>query len=246
MSKDWPFRYSLPEEPPPDGIPVTAEQLEQLWLQQLATHQRPDDEVLWDLAWLYSQTGRLSEALARVKQLAASTPSAEKKAACYLGMGQLMEQRRNYQAAITCYSEALALEPVDSRTWYFIHNNLGYCLNHFGRHAEAEPYCRRAIVIDPARYNAYKNLGIALAGQGDYAGAARCYIHAVQRDAADARALKHLEALAKAQPTVTVDVPDFEAQLRACRRAVQTAAQVWHRAAAAAELETRDEQPPAG
>jgi len=105
----------------------------------------------------------------------------------------------------------------------FIQNNLGYCLNHFGRFAEAEPYLRRAIEIEPRRHNAYKNLGISFEGQGDHAGAASCYIKAVQANASDARALKHLEELAEKHPTVTVDVPEFDAQLAACRLAVHQA-----------------------
>ena len=52
-----------------------------------------------------------------------------------------------------------------------------------------------------------------------------CYIKAVQTNAADPRALKHLEELAEKQPTVTVDVPDFDEQLKACRMAVQKAAE---------------------
>ena len=164
MSENWSFRFTLPEEPPKDGTPVTAEQAEQLLLRQLETHQRPEDQVLWDLAKLYSQTDRHAESLARVKQLVAISETPEKKARCYLGMGQLMEQTRDYEAAIRYYSEALSLEPVNDQVWYFINNNLGYSLNHFGRYAEAEPYCRRAIEIDPMRYNAYKNLGVALEG----------------------------------------------------------------------------------
>jgi tetratricopeptide (TPR) repeat protein len=225
MSENASFRFTLPEKPPEDGTPVTAEQAEQLLLKQIETHQRPQDQVLWDLARLYHQTGRCTEAIARIKQLVAITGSAETKAQCCLAMGQSSEKLRDYEAAIRYYSEAMTLEPADSDTWYFIQNNLGYCLNHFGRFVEAEPYCRRAITTDPLRYNAHKNLGISLEGEGDYAGAATCYIKAVVMDAADGRALKRLEQLAENHPTVTIDVPEFEAQLRGCRMAVKEASE---------------------
>jgi CheY-like chemotaxis protein len=127
--------------------------------------------------------------------------------------------------AIRHYSQALSLEPAEGCVWYLIHNNLGYCLNHFGRFDEAEFYCRKAIEIDPARQNAYKNLGIALEGQEDYAGAAMCYIRAVHTNASDARSLRHLESLADKHPVVCVDVPDFDRHLQGCRYAVAQATQ---------------------
>ena len=223
MSENLSFRYSLPEKPPRDGKPISAEQAEQLLLKQLETHQRPDEQVLWELARLYSQNGRQEEALTRVKQLVAIVETAEKKAWFFLRMGKLMDQMHDYEAAIKYYSEAMSLEPVNNETWYFIHNNLGYCLNHSGRFAQAEPYCRRAIEIEPQRYNAYKNLGISSEGQGDYLRAAMCYIKAVQTNATDPRALKHLEELAEKYPTVTIDVPEFNTHLKACRSAVQKA-----------------------
>lgn len=183
-----------------------------------------EEAVLWNLVRLFSHTKRQREAIAGVERLVEISETPEKKARCYLAMGQLMEQMQNYEMAIKYYSRALALEPINIDTWYFIHNNLGYCLNHFGRYAEAETYCRRAIEIDPLRYNAYKNLGIAYEGQNDYAGAAICYFRAVQADTSDARAVRHLERLAERHPIVTVDVHDFEARLKGCQLAVERAA----------------------
>jgi len=76
-----------------------------------------------------------------VRQRRALTPS---------GHGADHEQARDYDAAIGFYREALAREPVQTPTWYFIQNNLGYCLVTQGKPAEAEIYCRKAIEIDPA------------------------------------------------------------------------------------------------
>ena len=227
MPEDGSFRYSVPKTPPKGSKLITADQAEKILLEQLETHQHPEEQVLWELVRLYSETGRQQEAIGRTKQVLAIVKTPEQKASCYLGMGQLMEQMNNFEAAIINYSEAMTLEPVDNATWYFIFNNLGYSLNQLKRYAEAEPYCRRAIEIEPRRHNAYKNLGIALEGQSDYADAANCYIKAVHQNASDPRALKHLEELAEKHPTVTVDVPEFDAKLTACRMAVKKAAEAW-------------------
>jgi tetratricopeptide (TPR) repeat protein len=225
MPEQWPFRFSLP--PTADGgKPVTAEEAEQILLKQLETQERKEEDVLWDLAKLYSLTGRQILAFDCVQRLVEIAENAEKKAACHLAMGQLMEQMQDFGTAIQYYSQALTLEPVNNSTWYLIHNNLGYCLNHFGRHKEAEPYCRRAIEIDPQRHNAYKNLGVSLEGQGQHAQAAMSYVRAVQANASDPRALRHLEGLLEKYSEVRFQVPDLEQHYRACRMAVDHAIQV--------------------
>jgi tetratricopeptide (TPR) repeat protein len=223
MSDSFSFQFHAPEPPPQGGKFVTAKQAEELLLGQLQTKERAEPEVLWDLACLYSKTGNQERAFALVQQLVEKANSLEEKARFCLAMGQLMEQMGNYEMAVRYYREALALEPVGGGTWYFINNNLGYCLNHFQRFAEAEPYLRRAIEIDPNRANAFKNLGISLQGQGDYAGAAQCYIKAVRVNAADPRALRHLEQLLQQHPAVSIELPDVGEQLAACQLACRLA-----------------------
>ena len=136
-----------------------------------------------------------------------------------------MEGLENYKAAIYFYSQAFSLEPEDTLTWYLINNNLGYCLNQFGRFAEAEGYCRSAIKIDPERHNAYKNMGVSLAGQGQCAEAARNYIKAIRANAADPRALKLLEQLFAEHPEIAGEVPDIDAQIQKCQEAVWAVAE---------------------
>lgn len=222
MNGEFTFRFSLPDVP--DGKPVSAEEAEQILLAQLK--ERGTEEAVWNLARFYSVTGRQQIAMGYVQQLLNATADPEKKAGCLLAMGRLMEQIKDYDAAIRFYMQAFAMEPVDNDTWYFINNNLGYCLNHFGRHAEAERYCQAAIGINPKRHNAYKNLGISLQGQNCFSQAARCYVAAVQANASDPRALQHLEQLFAAHPEIGLDVPNIQEQIQACRAAVEMPAQV--------------------
>jgi|SRR6516165_9551927 tetratricopeptide (TPR) repeat protein len=96
-----------------------------------------------------------------------SDSSPEAKSYFCLSAGIEMERRRDYARALKCYSLAFGLEPGNDDVWYFLHNNLGFCLNQFAKFAEAEPYCHQAIEINPYRHNAYKNLGVSLQGQGE-------------------------------------------------------------------------------
>ncbi len=224
MTDRWSFECTVFEVPA--GVALPADQSEQILLRQLENRERAEEQVLWDLVNLYSRTGRQGVAFDYAKRLADTAKTAEKKAACYLAMGRSMEQIRDCQMAIKCYSEALALDPIDAETRYIINNNLAYCLNHDGRFAEAARFCRSAIQIDSNRPNAYKNLGISLEGQGRFAGAAFCYMSAMSANAADPRALNHLEALVDRHPDIAPQIPNLRQRLAACRMAIEYCGQM--------------------
>lgn len=214
------FKFSLPQPSEGHLVALSHQEAEELLLRNL--RQAGDDprDALWQLAIFYSQACRHDLALDYLRRVMDLQPDIEHKAACVLGMGQIMEQAGDYESAVRYYREAFALEPVNTRTWYFIHNNLGFSLNTLGRFAEGERYCRAAIGIDPQRPNAFKNLGIALQGQHRPADAARCFVQATRADAADARSLKLLETMLAQHPDL-----GFEMELAACRNAVRTAAE---------------------
>jgi len=131
----------------------------------------------------------------------------------------MMEAVQDYEAAVRYYKEAFALEPVQADVWYFINNNLGFSLNTLGRFAEGEKYCRKALEVDPSRHNAHKNLGIALAGQGAYAEAAKCFVRATQANAADPRASHLLRGLLRDHPELEFGFGDAA---ESCQKAVQS------------------------
>jgi tetratricopeptide (TPR) repeat protein len=216
------FKFTIPK--PPEGVRVSREEAERFLLEKLARITDEYEDVLWNLAYFYSKTGRQELAQQYVERYISIVDDPEKRAGAYLSLGQLMEQIRNYEAAISYYSQAFSLEPENTATWYLINNNLGFCLNHLGRFAEGAAYCRSAIKIDPARPNGYKNLGIALAGQGHYGEAARFFIQASRVEATDGRSLKLLEQLFQKHPEIEAEIPDIGSQIQQCRKAVGVAA----------------------
>jgi tetratricopeptide (TPR) repeat protein len=98
---------------------------------------------------------------------------------------------------------------------YFALNNLGYCLNRLGRHAEAEPICRRAIATDARPFNAHKNLGVALERLGRLAEAAEEYLAAAMTSDLDDRPLRHLRVLLANHPEVERERPTIAKQVEA-------------------------------
>jgi CheY-like chemotaxis protein/Tfp pilus assembly protein PilF len=198
---------SRAEEPASKPAPASADpaQMEKALLAQLNDSTQDHRPVLWKLAVIYNRTQRPEPAMDCLRRLLALEPDLEKKAACILALGQSMEQLGDWSGAIRFYGEALALEPMSNSTWYFIHNNLGYCHNQLGDFAAGEQRCRAAITINPVRPNAYKNLGFALAGQGDYRQAAHWYVTGTLNFAGDPRSFHLLKQLLAEHPQL-----DFE------------------------------------
>ncbi len=216
------FNYQIPSMPVGPFVELTAVEAEQMLLKQLEKSADDPRDALWQLAQFYKRSGQHEKALLRLRELIALLPDPEEKASCVFTMGQAMEQVGDYPNAIRYYREALALEPASTFTWYFIHNNLGYSLNTLGQFTDGEDYCRKAIVIDPTRSNAHKNLGIALAGQGRFAEAARAYVDSTRANAADARAFHLLQNLVQHHPELEYE---FQEPIEFCRKAVEVAAQ---------------------
>jgi tetratricopeptide (TPR) repeat protein len=217
MKEQIDFRFAIPKPPEGPLVEITAAEAEKRLLKKLDEKPNEATDVLWQLARLYQQTGQIEKGLECLRKVLSRMPDPESKANCVLGMGQMMETASDYQAAVRYYSEGLGLEPTNSGTWYFINNNLGFSLNTLGRFAEGERYCRIALKVDPNRPNAYKNLGIALAGQGDYHAAAEAFVAATRANAADPRAMRLLQDLLKEHPELEYD---FETELKACENAV--------------------------
>jgi tetratricopeptide (TPR) repeat protein len=199
----------------PDGKPIAAELVEADLRARIRKSEEAWGDAVWQLARFYSAVGRQEEATACVARLMeAWTEDPGKQAAGYLALGQLLEQQDRYAEAEAAYARGLALLPPAGEVGYLLHNNRGYCLNILGRHAEAEVHCRAALAMAPTRFNAHKNLGLALAGQGQFVEAARCLLEADRRWPGDGRARRHLAELLAAHPEVLVEDLDLAA---ACR-----------------------------
>jgi tetratricopeptide (TPR) repeat protein len=215
------FNFQVPPAPSGPVVELTASEAEKMLLKQLEAAAGDPRSALWQLAQFYKMNGQHEKALLRLRELMALLPDPEQKADCVFTMGQGMEKVGDYPNAIRYYREALALEPAGTFTWYFIHNNLGYSLNTLGQFSDGEDYCRRAIVIDPTRSSAYKNLGIALSGHGRFPEAARAYVAATQVNAADSRAFYLLQNLVQHHPELEYE---FRDSTDFCRKAVEIAA----------------------
>jgi tetratricopeptide (TPR) repeat protein len=219
MAERWTFNFSVRAGSREKRAYSSAE--EARLLSQLKKRELAFEEMLLKVSKFYSETERPGRAFSYMKQLKMCSREPETKAFCYLSMGQLMQQTRDFKSALAVYTKGFMLEPSRNSTWYFLHNNLASCLNHFERYPEAEWYCREAIRIRPSRHQAFKTLGIALEGQGRHPEAADAYIKAIRHEASDPVSLRLLEALVGEHPEVVMDRKDIHEELKKCRIAVR-------------------------
>ena len=176
---------------------------------KLKNGERDSEDTILQLVFLYQDAGKPLKAIPYLQHLIASTQEAYKVCRYNFHLGQLMEQTEDYEAAVSYYAQALAVETTNEYVWYFIHNNLGYCLNALGRFDEAGEFLLKALNIFYDLPNAYKNYGICWEGQGNYYVAVDFYMMATLANPSDSRAIQHLNSLLSGHPDLKIDMPSF-------------------------------------
>lgn len=207
----------------PEIVPVTTpadDAIERHLLARIEhTGGRSADDVLAYAAFC-SRTGQPARAVPHLERLAeASRPSAAGQV--LLVAGQLLEQARDFRGALARYQRGVAARSADADTRYFLENNRAYCMNQLGYAAPAECAARAAIAIVPARYNAHKNLGVALEGLGRSKDAVRAYLRAIECAPTEGRALAHLEDLVARQSDLLRELPGLSGTLAELRHWMQ-------------------------
>ena len=220
MNQDGFFNTPSSRRLPDEAYQASIDETEKRLLQELESTPDKRIQLMWTLAQFYKNAGMAEMAEQRFRQLLDTVTELEAKAKIVLALGQMAEQADDFSLAVSFYRQALSMEPADSWTWYFIHNNLGYSFNQLNRYEEGETYCRRAIATDPKFPNAHKNLGLALLGQHRLREAAACFVDATQADARDPRATDHLTELLARSPELN---EEFGPRLESCNNAVKEA-----------------------
>src|SRR5215831_10270668 len=105
-------------------------------------------ESLWALSLDCFNEGYFAAAYEYAEKILTLADKPGEKAQCLLKMGQMLEKSGDYQGALKTYTRAFDLPQETNDIWYFLNNNLGYCLNCDGLPEKAEGYCRAAIAID--------------------------------------------------------------------------------------------------
>jgi tetratricopeptide (TPR) repeat protein len=195
----------------PDGEFIPIDDVQRMYEAAVKHLQTPQKiiELMHELAVGCVSKKKLAGAQAYFEKIIEISDSEVIKSFCFLSIGQIKENQEDIAAAVDWYRRAFRMQPGSDGTWYFLYNNLGYCLNRLGQHEEAMAYCEKAISLDPDRHNAHKNLGVALEGLGRCADAARSYLKAAELCPADTRALSLLCSVAKSHPEIAVDFPEL-------------------------------------
>ena len=149
----------------------------------------PDDAALHEsLAKIYSQVGRLDEALRQVEESVRLKPDS---AAGQYNFGTALAALGRHDEAVRHFMEAVRLDP----SLAYAHNSLGVSLFALGRTDDATPRFRRALAIEPAYANAHNNLGKALEVSGALGEAVVHYREAIRIQPDNVLTLQNLGAV---------------------------------------------------
>ena len=207
-AESWMLHESIEEHP--NGRTLLVDALEIAKQQPAATFARYVLLVLKHGIHYFEMNGFPEKGDFLTEQLLASAGSDEEKAQFVLWMGCQMEKCNDFERAVKYYQSSTSIPHVTGEILYFMNNNLGYSLNQLDRYAAAEPFCRKAIELDPHRHNAHKNLGVSLAGQGHFVDAIRGLVTALEIEPWDLRAAGHITQIMNRCPSAL----DSEAQLQ--------------------------------
>lgn len=183
--------------------------VEKLLLARLKNTTSREDYFRWMLfvVGFYRATRKIDAATELLEEFIQNSTDSEQSAHCYLALGQMAIDERRHETGLRHFASALELAPQRPKVVYVLHNNIGYCLNTLGRFVEGEVECRAAIEVDWTRASGYRNLGISLQGQNNFAGAAWAFVEAIKVDNLDDRARLLLENLVAAYPSLALQCP---------------------------------------
>ncbi|MBZ5500442.1 MAG: tetratricopeptide repeat protein [Acidobacteriia bacterium] len=98
-------------------------------------------EMLQALACECAENCHFKTACAYIDKILSRADTSDEKARCLLVMGQVLEQANDYRHALETYLRAFDFQQESNETWYFLNNNLAFCLNQVNRHHEAQRHC---------------------------------------------------------------------------------------------------------
>jgi tetratricopeptide (TPR) repeat protein len=158
----------------------------------------------WNFIGQFESKGLYGEAEQRVMGYFEKVEDVEEKTMCFLKLGQIREAVNDSPGALKCYLDGIALNPVseNKNVAYLLYNNSGACYNRCGMFSRAEKLIRKAININPNRYDAFENLGISLEGQGRLRSAAEAYSAAEKLAPSGSRAKVLLKQLREKNPGI--------------------------------------------
>lgn len=175
-------------------------------------------KTLYDLAESFKNQENYGEAIFCYRELLERFADPQASVTYLFALGQIMGKMHDFENAVSYYQEASALCKVISNITYWINNNLGFSLCMLKRFCEAEKYCRMAIDLNPGLFNAFKNLGLSLEGQGKLREAIDAYITAIKIDAKDVRAMNLFEIILDKHPELN---EEYNERLEECRNLIE-------------------------
>ncbi|MCC6559803.1 MAG: tetratricopeptide repeat protein, partial [Xanthomonadales bacterium] len=181
-------------------------------LRELRTAADSMAPAAFDLGIALLSAGDTSGALAVLEAFVRAEPRLATTATAHKRIGQIYENREQWDQARLHYERSLTLAPSDAE----VRLGLALALSHLQAYGAAVPHYEAVIAKQPGSFVAWMGLGVAHAGEGGYAAAVTAFETAVRLNPADIAGRVNL---ARAR----LDAGDVDGALAAARDAAATA-----------------------
>jgi tetratricopeptide (TPR) repeat protein len=197
---------------PQEPVPLDKDRVAEQWrYYKMSPEISSKYSAIVDLMGLYAEACFYDRAITVCKQALGNPLLKEYQAELYFRMGQVSEQKRDFDMAFNCYLKSIDIGSDNPHFQYWQHNNIAFCYLIKRDFATAERHCQIAIDIDDTNWkprydswdrnwNAWKNMGVAMEHTGRYLEAASFYTTGIKLSHGNERAVLHLRRLLKRHP----------------------------------------------
>jgi tetratricopeptide (TPR) repeat protein len=212
------LNIEIPEPNSPSRYPYKGTPIEIEQLRDLKKVSNEYENFLFRMIANYGMDNQIELVKKYLNLLLCVADNPHSRALHVMKLGQLLLDLKVYESALAVNAFAYYLQPYYNHTWHILYNNLGECHNHFERYDLAESVLLEAINIIPENHIPYKNLGIALEGQGLFVEAAESFFQAIEKYSADPTSHELLKNLIKVSPRIVYRLPNFYDRMKLCER----------------------------
>jgi len=214
------LNIEIPEPTSPSRYPYKDTPIEMEHLKDLKKVGNEYESVLFRMIANYGMDNQIELVKKYLNLLICVANGPHSRARHVMKLGQLLLDQEVYESALAVNAFAYYLQSYYNYTWHILYNNLGECHNHFKRYDLAEFSLLEAVNIMPERHIPYKNLGIAMEGQGLYIEAAEYYFMATEKYSADPSSFELLKRLIKDHPRLVYRAPNIYNRMNLFERTI--------------------------
>ncbi len=197
-----------------DMIPFSADVLEDA-KRAFFTLEEVEDKMkaLTDIYNLCCSVGCVNEFFSVCEEALNDPDTGKARANILCRMGVAYENEKNFDKALVYYLASMEFECEIEPIRYYRLVNAAFCCLMKNAPLKAQEFCKSAIVINPDKWQAWKNLGMSYELLDNPREAVNCYVRAIKLSCGNVAPVVYLRELVKRNSEKIPDLDQIEEEL---------------------------------